>query len=54
LPEENCGLYALQVMAAGLLDPEPDRVVDKIAHDFTERGILITRGQILMQLNNGC
>jgi hypothetical protein len=51
LPEENCTLYALEVMAAGLLDPAPDRVVDKIAHDFTERGILITRGQIRLQLS---
>jgi hypothetical protein len=51
LQKENCTLYALEVMAAGLLDPEPDGVVDKIANDFTERGILITRGQILMQLS---
>ena len=51
LPQENCTIYALEVMAAGMMDPEPDGIVDKIAHDFTKRGILIGRWQILVQLN---
>jgi hypothetical protein len=50
LPEENRTIYALEVMAAGMMDPEPDGIVDKITHDFTKRGILIDRGQILAQL----
>jgi hypothetical protein len=51
LPEESRAIYALGVMVAGLMGPEPDDVVDKIAHDFTEQGILISRGQILVQLS---
>jgi hypothetical protein len=51
LPHENRTIYALEVMAAGMMDPEPDGIVDKIAHDFTKRGILIGRGRILVQLN---
>jgi hypothetical protein len=51
LPEEDRTIYALEVMAAGMMDPEPDGIVAKIAHDFTERGILIGRGQILVQLS---
>jgi hypothetical protein len=51
LPEENRTIYALEVMAAGMMDPEPYGVVDKIAHDFTERGISISRGQILVQFS---
>jgi hypothetical protein len=38
-------------MAAGLMDPRPDDVVDKMMHDFSMRGIPITRGQILVQLS---
>ena len=51
LPEESRAIYALEVMAAGLMDPRPDDVVDKIMHDFSTRGIPITRGQILVQLS---
>jgi hypothetical protein len=51
LPEESRAVYALGVMAAGLMDPRPDDVVDKIMHDFSMRGIPITRGQILVQLS---
>ncbi len=51
LPEESRAIYALEVMAAGLMDPKPDDVVDKIMHDFSARGIPITRGQILVQLS---
>jgi hypothetical protein len=51
LAQENRTIYALEVMAAGVMDPEPDGIVDKIAHDFTKRGILIGRGQILVQLS---
>jgi|SRR6516165_1691297 len=51
LPEGSRTIYALQVMAAGLMDPRPNDVVDKIMHDFSTRGIPITRGQILVQLS---
>jgi len=51
LPEDGRTMYALEVMAAGMMDPEPDGIVDKIAHDFTKQGILIGRWQILVQLN---
>jgi hypothetical protein len=51
LPEESRAVYALEVMAAGLMDPRPDDVVDKIMHDFSTLGIPITRGQILVQLS---
>ena len=51
LPEESRAIYALEVMAAGLMDPRPDDVVDKIMHDFTTRGIPIARGEILVQLS---
>ena len=51
LPEESRAIYALEVMAAGLMEPRPDDVVDKIMHDFTTRGIPIARGQILVQLS---
>ena len=50
LPEENRTMYALKV-AAGMMDPEPDGVVDKMACDFMERGIPITRGRILAELS---
>jgi hypothetical protein len=33
------------------MDPRPNDVVDKIMHDFSTRGIPITRGQILVQLS---
>jgi hypothetical protein len=51
LPEESRTIYALEVMAAGMMDPEPNGAVDKVERDFTERGIAITRGQILMQIS---
>jgi hypothetical protein len=38
-------------MAAGMMSRGLDDVVDRIAHDFAERGISITRGQILVQLS---
>ena len=50
LPEDDRTMYALEVMAAGMMDPEPNGVVDKIEHDFAERGLSITRGQIFAQL----
>jgi hypothetical protein len=51
LPEDSRAIYALEVMAAGLMDPRPDDVVDKLMHDFSTNGIPITRGQILVQLS---
>jgi hypothetical protein len=51
LPEESRAIYALEVMAAGLMDPRRDDVVDKIMHDFATHGIPIARGQILVQLS---
>jgi hypothetical protein len=51
LPEESQAAYALEVMVAGMIDAGHDDVVDKIMHDFTERGIPMTRGQILVQLS---
>ena len=51
LPEERRSIYALEVMTAGMMGPGPDDVVDKIAHDFTDRGIPIDRGEILVQLS---
>jgi hypothetical protein len=51
LPEESRAVYPLEVMAAGLMDPRPDDVVDKLMHDFSTNGIPITRGQILVQLS---
>jgi hypothetical protein len=51
LPEEGRAAYALEVMVAGMIDAGHDDVVDKIMHDFAERGIPMTRGQILVQLS---
>jgi hypothetical protein len=51
LSEESRAAYALEVMVAGMIDAGHDDVVDKIMHDFAERGIPMTRGQILVQLN---
>jgi hypothetical protein len=51
LPEDSRAIYALEVMAVGLMDPRPDDVVDKLMHDFSTNGIPITRGQILVQLS---
>ena len=51
LPEESRAIYALEVMAAGLMDPSPDDIVEKLMHDFSRNGIPITRGQILVQLS---
>jgi len=51
LPEESRAMYAMEVMAAGLLESEPEDVVDKISRDFTERGIHITRREILVQVS---
>ena len=50
LPEERRAMYAMEVMAAGLLESEPEDVVDKISRDFTERGVHITRREILIQI----
>ena len=44
-------IYALEVMAAGLLETGPEDVIDKISHDFIKRGIDITRGEILVQVS---
>jgi hypothetical protein len=51
LSEEGRAAYALEVMVAGMIDAGHDDVVDKIMHDFAERRIPMTRGQILVQLN---
>jgi hypothetical protein len=51
LPEESRAIYALEVMTAGLMEPRPDDVVDKIVHDFSAHGIPITRGQVLVRLS---
>ena len=51
LREERCAIYALQIMAAGMMSRGLDDVVDRIAHDFAKQGISITRGQILVQLS---
>jgi hypothetical protein len=50
LPEESRAMYAMEVMAAGLLESEPADVVDKISRDFTERGIHVSRGEILVEV----
>jgi hypothetical protein len=51
LPGESRAIYALEVMAAGLLETGPEDVVDKISRDFIKRGIDITRGEILVQVH---
>jgi len=51
LPEESCAVYALEVMAAGMIDSGHDDVVDKIKRDLTKQGIPMTRRQILAQLS---
>ena len=51
LAEESRAIYAMEVMVAGLLETEPDDVVDKISRDFTKSGIPITRGEILVQVS---
>src|SRR3974390_3687378 len=51
LPGESRAIYALEVMAAGLLETGPEDVIDKISHDFVKRGIDITRGKILVQVS---
>jgi hypothetical protein len=51
LPEESRAMYAMEVMAAGLLESEPADVVDKISRDFTERGVHVTRREILVQVS---
>ena len=43
-------MYAMEVMAAGLLESEPEDIIDKISRDFTERGIHVTRGEILVEV----
>jgi hypothetical protein len=50
LPEERRAMYAMEVMAAGLLESEPEDVVNKISRDFTERGIHVTRGEIFVEV----
>jgi hypothetical protein len=51
LSEEGCAAYALEVMVAGMIDAGHDDVVDKIMHDFAERSIPMTRGQLIAQLS---
>jgi hypothetical protein len=51
LPEERRAMYAMEVMAAGLLDSEPADIVDKVSRDFTAQGIHITKGEILAQVS---
>jgi hypothetical protein len=51
LSEESRAAYALEVMVAGMVDAGHDDVVDKILHDCAKRGIPMTRGLILAQLN---
>ena len=51
LPGESRAIYALEVMAAGLLETGREDVVDKISRDFVKRGIDITRGEILVQVS---
>ena len=46
-----CIVYALEVMVAGLAEPGPDDIVEKIIADLARRGIPTTRGEILMQLS---
>ena len=52
LPEESRAMYAMEVMAAGLLESEPDDLADKILRDFAEQGIRVTRGEILVQVTS--
>jgi hypothetical protein len=51
MSEERRAAYALEVMVAGMIDMGHDEVVDKIMHDFVERGVAISRLQILEQLS---
>ena len=51
LPGESRAIYALEVMAAGLLKTGREDVVDKISRDFVKRGVDITRGEILVQVS---
>ena len=51
LPEESRAMYAMEVMAAGLLDSEPADIVDKISRDFAGRGIHLNRDEILAQVS---
>jgi hypothetical protein len=50
MSEEHRAAYALEVMVAGMIDAGHDDVVDKIMHDFAERGVPMSRKQIMMQL----
>jgi hypothetical protein len=51
MSEERRAAYALEVMVAGMIDTGHDDVVDKIMHDFAERGVPMSRRQILEQLS---
>jgi hypothetical protein len=51
LEEEGRAMYAMEVMAAGLLDSEPADIVDKISRDFAGRGIHLNRDEILAQVS---
>jgi hypothetical protein len=51
LSGERRAIYALEVMAAGLMKPEPGDVVDKVANDFMENGVSIGRSEILVQVS---
>jgi hypothetical protein len=50
LAEESCAIYALEVMAVGMIVSGHKDVVKKITQDFADRGISITRGQVLAQI----
>jgi hypothetical protein len=51
MSEERRAAYALEVMVAGMIDAGHDDVVDKIMHDFADRGVPMSRKQILVQLS---
>jgi hypothetical protein len=49
--EESRAIYAMEVMAIGLIELGPDDIADKICRDFTRRGVPITRGEILVEIS---
>jgi hypothetical protein len=51
MSEERRAAYALEVMVAGMIDAGHADVVDKIMRDFAERGVAMSRRQILEQLS---
>ena len=52
LSGERRAIYALEVMAAGLLETGPLDIVDKVARDFTELGVPVDRSEIIVQLSS--